>query len=250
MAVNQFFDQLSGYYQGFYLEEPVGNNAFSFEERRHKKLYIPKVIRGDLTDVSIGDEIVFSEIFQGQERNCRGLRNFVYWQHAGKEIIIFDNHHHAFAFWAFGLMAKKIAPGSRLVHVDQHKDLRQAPRYLEKGFWTSIPLDQVCAYVNQDLNVGNFIDPALRAGIFCEAIMVDHQDAFQQRIEGEIVLDIDLDVFSPEMGYISDDDKISYITLNDEFIMGVIISDKHIFQMHKCLFEIMWKNTKGIQFKK
>ncbi len=29
------------YTQDFYITEPVGNNAFSFETRRNKKLFIP-----------------------------------------------------------------------------------------------------------------------------------------------------------------------------------------------------------------
>ena len=46
------------------------------------------------------------------------------------------------------------------------------------------------------------------------------------------------------------DNKISYITLNEKFMIGIIISDKSIYETHKYLFEFMWQNTSGIEFKK
>ena len=39
------------------------------------------------------------------------------------------------------------------------------------------------------------------------------------------------------------DNKISYITLSDETIIGVIIDDKHIAGMHKYLFEYLWERA-------
>ncbi len=35
-------------YNGFFIEKPVGNNIFSFEERENKKIFVPKLIKGDL----------------------------------------------------------------------------------------------------------------------------------------------------------------------------------------------------------
>ena len=49
-------------YRGFYIEEPVGNNIFSYEERSNKKIFVPKLIEGTLDDVLVGNEIVFNEI--------------------------------------------------------------------------------------------------------------------------------------------------------------------------------------------
>ncbi len=40
--------------------------------------------------------------------------------------------------------------------------------------------------------------------------------------------------------------KISYITLSDESMIGVIIEDKNIYQMHRTLFEKDWKLAKEI----
>jgi sugar-specific transcriptional regulator TrmB len=40
------------------------------------------------------------------------------------------------------------------------------------------------------------------------------------------------------------DNKVSYLTLNKEQKIGVIIEDPHIYQMHKYLFEYLWDITK------
>lgn len=34
-----------------YLIKPVGNNAFSYEERTNKSLYIPSIVEGNFTDI-------------------------------------------------------------------------------------------------------------------------------------------------------------------------------------------------------
>jgi hypothetical protein len=39
------------------------------------------------------------------------------------------------------------------------------------------------------------------------------------------------------------DGKISYLTLSEKKKMGVIIEDRHIYNMHKYLFEYLWKIT-------
>jgi sugar-specific transcriptional regulator TrmB len=39
------------------------------------------------------------------------------------------------------------------------------------------------------------------------------------------------------------DNKISYITLTEKNMVGIIIEDKNIYQMHKYLFEYNWQNT-------
>lgn len=41
--------------------------------------------------------------------------------------------------------------------------------------------------------------------------------------------------------------KISYITLNDKKMLGIIIEDEHIATMHKNLFEFAWANAKPLE---
>ena len=55
------------------------------------------------------------------------------------------------------------------------------------------------------------IKPALKHDIFSEVIIIDSSYGFNLDIEGEYVLDIDLDIFSRDMDYIPYDLKVSKI---------------------------------------
>ena len=59
------------------LQENVGNNAFSYELRKRKSLYIPSLREGTLDDVIMGDEVVFEEREDRILKSCRGLRHFI-----------------------------------------------------------------------------------------------------------------------------------------------------------------------------
>lgn len=194
-------------YTGFYIDKPVGNNKFSYEDRNNKKIYVPKLIQGDLEAVSVGDKCVFNEIDEDKEINALGLEHMVMYNFDHKDIYIFDNHNHALYFWIKSLKNEKFTKGCKLVHVDQHKDMRVPENYdvnMED-------IDDVFRYTNEVLNVGNFIKPALEHKIFSEVIIIDSSYGFELDIEGEIVLDIDLDIFSKDMDYIPYDIKVSKI---------------------------------------
>ena len=60
-------------YVGFYIEEPVGNNVFSYDERTNKKIFVPKLIKGTLDDVSLGENIVFNEIDEEDKQVLKTL---------------------------------------------------------------------------------------------------------------------------------------------------------------------------------
>lgn len=45
------------------------------------------------------------------------------------------------------------------------------------------------------------------------------------------------------------DNKVSYITLSEKEMIGVIIEDKHIYTMHRDLFEYNWKSAEEINQK-
>lgn len=194
-------------YKGFYIDKPYGNNVFSYEERENKKIFIPKLIEGNLEDVKIGDNIVFNEIDEEIEVKAKGLENLVQYKFADKTIYIFDNHNHAFYFWMKSLKNNEFNKGCKLVHVDQHKDMREPQDYTVNIY----DLDDVFRYTNEILNVGNFIQPALKKGIFSDAIIIDSSYGFDIKIEGEYVLDIDLDIFSKDMDYIPYDFRLNKI---------------------------------------
>ncbi len=42
------------------------------------------------------------------------------------------------------------------------------------------------------------------------------------------------------------DNKVSYITLNDQMMIGIIVDDEAITRMHKTLFEFMWEKTPAL----
>lgn len=194
-------------YVGFYIEEPVGNNEFSYDERENKCIYVPKLIEGTLDDVVLGNNIVFNEIDEGDEIKAKGLKNMVEYKIDDKTVYVFDNHNHAFYFWIKSLNLNYFSKGCKLVHVDQHKDMREPINYnvdIED-------INDVFKYTNKTLNVGNFIQPALKHNIFSEVIIIDSSYGFDMEITGEYVLDIDLDIFSKDMDYIPYDFRVNKI---------------------------------------
>lgn len=194
-------------YKGFYIDRPIGNNIFSYEERSNKSIFVPSLIEGTLEDVAIGEEIVFNEIDEDKEIKAKGLKNMVFYKKEDKNIYVFDNHNHALYFWINSLKSNKFKKGCKLVHVDQHKDMREPENYdVDMN-----SLNDVFRYTNEVLNVGNFIQPALKHNIFSEVIIIDSSYGFEMNIEGEYVLDIDLDIFSKDMEYISYEKRVSKI---------------------------------------
>ncbi len=199
---------LSQYYQGFYIDQPLGNNAFSFEQRKNKRIYVPSFIRGSLKDVQLGQEIVFSEIVDGLEINSCGLKHFVHMIHPpSQHVFIVDNHQHAFFCW--GCLGLKKSDAMTLVHVDQHKDTRIPVYFLEKK---DISLQKIWKYTQDVLNVGNFIPPAVSLGWFSDVIHIGSEEDFlKKQMPSDMILDIDLDIFSSAMSYIPDELKIKYL---------------------------------------
>ena len=194
-------------YIGFYIDKPIGNNIFSYEERSNKKIYVPKLIEGTLDDVVVGNEVVFNEIDENIEIKAKGLKNMVKYNFKDKDIYIFDNHNHALYFWIKSLKLNNFNKGCKLVHIDQHKDMREPENY-------DVDMDNIddaFRYTNEVLNVGNFIQPALKHSIFSDVIIIDSSYGFNLDIQGEFVLDIDLDIFSKDMEYISYDLRINKI---------------------------------------
>lgn len=212
VAMKNMIEDIQEFYAGFWIEKPVGNNALSFERRINRSIYVPPICQGTIRDLRVGEEVVFSEIFQGKEINCAGLKRFIYWPINGKHIFVFDNHNHAFFFWMACFQNGLFPTGSVLVHVDQHKDTREPDVYLD-GDPAAMPLDQVFDYTQNVLNVGNFIKPALKIGLFDKVVHADRQESFAGSVfDGEnFVLDIDLDIFSDSMRYIDDEIKMSAI---------------------------------------
>ncbi len=195
---------LQEFYHGFHITASRGNNRFAFEHRTHRKAYVPSLIKGGLHAVACGAEVVFSDRVDGVEVNATGLEHFVHIERPGQDVFVMDNHNHAFSFWAAAIHAGAILPGSRLVHVDQHKDTR-----LPLAEFTGVSVHDACRYANDVLDVGSFIPPAVGAGWFHDVVQIGSAEAFAADPSTPFALDIDLDIFAPVMDYIPFDLKLS-----------------------------------------
>jgi len=193
---------LQALYHGFHITEPVGNNAFSYAQRQNKSIWVPPLIPGTFSDLVPGEKVVFSEIEDGLEKNRSGLKYFHYFPFQGKDIFVFDNHNHAFFFWLAGFEQGVLNPGQQLVHIDQHTDMRTPIKWPVFSLDSRPGMQEVFRYTNYQLNVGNFIQPALRMGLFSGVEIIDSSTAFGRPLPDSFVLDIDLDIFSEDMRYI------------------------------------------------
>lgn len=213
--MNQFkkpLEELKSFYSGFFIDKPAGNNAFSYESREQRSIFVPQLIEVSLQDAAIGNEVVFCEIEDGAEKGRHGLENLVYHQSGDKHFFLFDNHNHAFSFWMAALHGNLLKPGLPLIHVDQHSDMRKPDVFFELNRGEDLPdLNTALEYANYTLNVGNFIQPALRLGIFSSVEIIDNSSAFLRLPEPPFAFDLDLDIFSEDMAYISQENKYAYI---------------------------------------
>ncbi len=198
-------------YCGFEINEPLGNNAFSYEQRQNKTIWVAPLVQGEISDAQPGNQIVFSEMEDGIEMNHCGLKEFIYVPFQDKDIFIFDNHNHAFFYWWAGLAQGAMEAGLPLVHIDQHTDMRIPETLPDFSLTGQVEPEAVFAYTNRTLNVGNFIQPALKGGLFSGVQIIDSSAGFNAPLPAEFILDIDMDIFSEDMAYIDFDLKIEKI---------------------------------------
>ncbi|MDO4794131.1 MAG: hypothetical protein Q3993_08090 [Filifactor alocis] len=114
---------MKAYKRGFYLKTNTGNNAFSFEHRKNKELWIPPLLQGDVHSLKQGDNYVFCEYDSETDKDecCPGLEFMIY--DGKRNLYLFDNHNHSFYF-----IVRECRKNKRyrtLIHVDQHKDARE-----------------------------------------------------------------------------------------------------------------------------
>jgi len=199
-------------YIWFYLDEAKGNNAFSFEQRKNKKLWVPKLIEANIWDIGLWDEVVFEDFgFDDQLSTNTGLKNFYKIKWKNKDIYLFDNHNHAYYFWYLARNQNIIWDNNTLVHIDEHADTRDPGEYLMKP--ESEDLQKVFHYTNYVYNVGNYIIPAQKEGLISDIIQVRNTHNLEEYLDlrstlGEnIILNLDLDFFQPDLDFIDYDLK-------------------------------------------
>ncbi len=191
------------YKEPSFLEGPVGNNAFAYEARGSTpRLFVPAVRDGRLEELTVGDQVTFADFDEaGILRECLGLREFLWMDWNGVPMVVFDNHNHAFYFWYEAVERGLLKRGAKLIHFDQHKDMRRP----EEGF-AGGSLEEVADYANEIVNVGNYIVPALEEGLLSEVLLVTGEadlDKGDFLDEKNKILNIDLDFFAPELDYIN-----------------------------------------------
>ncbi len=176
------------YREWFYLEKPVWNNAFSFEERKNKKLYIPSIVDIDISEldkIELQDDkskITFEDYdFDDNLSTNYWLKNFYRIKVWKKEIILFDNHNHAFYFWYEARNRGIIGDNNLLFHIDEHADTRDNNKNLLKP--DSLELQKVFDFTNNVLNVGDYIIPAENEWIIWKTVQIRNTNNLQDYIK-------------------------------------------------------------------
>lgn len=201
------------------LTEPLGNNAFAWQKREalyghSPTLSIPSLIDGTLDDINLWEDIVFEEMEDGVLRSCKGLQNFVRISESNQEILIFDNHNHALYFWIDAVRRWIIEKWFDVIHIDEHSDLWDNPHelQLERAIWDE---SYAWDFTNLYCNVGNYIQPALRCGLVANVIRIENEYQIDEYIEynpqENTILNIDIDIFAPELDHIPKWKKIQII---------------------------------------
>lgn len=199
------------HYQGFFLKEKLGNNAFTYELRwPNAQLRVPKLILGTTKDLKIWSKPAFSECDESWKvKEYLGLEYFIKLNNSSNPIYIFDNHNHALYFRYKELRNWDITKWKQdkiaLIHIDQHSDLNQNTNTLPET-----NLDDIFNFVQTKCNVGNFIEPALKANLIShiDQIRSEYKLLNYQNIHKNYILDIDLDFRAEEMSIKQFDETI------------------------------------------
>lgn len=214
------------------------NNLLSFEARekileREPILTVPSLIQWTVDDVRLWDIIVFEEIENGAIKSCVWLEQFVeITDHTWRNIIIFDNHNHALYFWLDAVRAWIVQSWFELIHIDEHSDLWDNEN--------SLDLERAIAdtsyaweFTNIYCNVGNYIQPALKNWLVHKMIRIENEfqiDEYANYIPPRnAVLNIDLDIFSPELEYIPRSKKMKCIKNLMKYVTFVTIATSPYF---------------------
>ena len=222
------------YNKWFFIESPVWNNEFSFDKRQNKKLFVPEIIEAkSIDEIKFQDDLekIAFEDFDFDNKLCTSywLKNFYRFQMWWKEVVLFDNHNHAFYFWYEARSRKIIWDKNILIHIDQHADTRDNDKIISKS--DSKSLEKVFDFTNFVLNVWDYIIPAQKEGIIENIVQIrntknleDYLQNFSNRKNNsKIILNLDLDFFASELDFIDFElkkkvildvfEKASYVTV-------------------------------------
>ena len=202
------------YKKSFYIDSEIWNNAFSFNKRKNKKLFVPSLKKIDNFDeILLWDKVVFEDFdFDDNLNSCIGLKNFYDISLQWKQIYLFDNHNHAYYFWYLARSNWLIGDNNLLYHIDEHSDMRDPKKYLVKP--DSLDMRKVFNYTNfSDINVWNYIIPAQKEWLIGDVVQIRNEDNLLEYLSyhithslkpngREVILNLDLDFFQPDLDFI------------------------------------------------
>lgn len=206
------------YKEWFFIDKPVWNNEFSFEQRINKRLFVPDIIDLDINDLdqikiqNDKDKIAFEDFwFDDKLSTNYGLKNFYRIKIKWKEIVLFDNHNHAFYFWYEARNRWIIGDNNTLIHIDEHADTRDNNKIILKP--DSLDLEKVFTFTNEVLNVGDYIIPAQKEWLIWDIIQIRNTNNLEEYVSKSnfssknIILNLDLDFFQKDLDFIDYDLK-------------------------------------------
>ena len=196
------------YSEPFYIDTPEWNNAFSFDIRQNKKLFVPSLKKiKRFWEIELWNEVVFEDYgFDDKLSTNTWLKNFYEMDYQGKPLFLFDNHNHAYAFWYWARNRGVIWDNNTLIHIDEHADTRDNNKHLLKP--DSYDLEKVFHFTNYILNVGDYIIPAQEEGIIWDIVQIRNDSNLRDYIgcafewTENIILNLDLDFFQPDLDFI------------------------------------------------
>jgi hypothetical protein len=188
------------------LSENVGNNAFGRHFEGENFLDVPVRVHGSFDDVKIGGRTAFREFgSDGKVVEYAGLAAFISTEWNGIPLTIFDNHNFALAFWCEALASGVFSKGATLAHVDMHSDLW--PNGNDLDLARVGDAEYVENFVNLRTSVGNYIEPAMRSGMFDRFVRIEGEGDLKRELEVirsrapslGLILNLDLDFFAPDL---------------------------------------------------
>jgi hypothetical protein len=208
------------YREGVFLDPGVGNNGFSMDVKGARdSLWITPMKIGSLEDLKMGKRVVFQDFEpsyapEGGASEVRyewvesvGLQYSILCLDYDVPVYVVDNHNCVFYCWAENAKCKIKKEKMTLVHMDAHFDDKSPPNFDVDLH----DLEDVFRYTNEVLQIATYIQPAVELGLFSEVVHMVESRHFENPpdILGDVVLNIDLDVFCDEMSHVSYHQKVS-----------------------------------------
>lgn len=184
------------------LSENVWNNQFCFNQVENPKIWIADTIDWTVSDIEIWDNPVFREMKNWKVVEYKWLKNFIHIKNENQSIYIFDNHNHALKYRIDEFKQWHIPFWFDLIHIDQHTDMNQS----------EFNLDLDNPYLDV-YNVWNFIQPAVMSRLIknVEQINTEYKLLNFETNKSDLILDIDLDFWAPEMSIEKHEESITKV---------------------------------------